>query len=107
VPLAGSGRFGLGDECALDFESSGTLLTLRVTNGIDRGAALVAGGEGDKLALDALGLGLDVVFVRGRPMLGRGTCKEVKFNDEPLGDLRVQVIRGDRIHADGDEIDVG
>ncbi|HEY5950719.1 MAG TPA: FHA domain-containing protein, partial [Kofleriaceae bacterium] len=107
VPLAGSGRFGLGDECALDFETTGTILTLRVTNGIDRGSALVAGGEGDKLALDAVGIGLDVVFQRGRPMLGRGTCKQVAFNEEPLGDLRVQLIRGDRIVADGDEIAVG
>jgi len=107
VPLAGSGRFGLGDECALDFETASTILTLRVTNGIDRGAALVAGGEGDRLAFEAFGLGLDVVFQRGRPLLGRGSCKEVKFNDEPLGDLRVQLIRGDRILADGDEIDVG
>ena len=40
-------------------------------------------------------------------MLGRGTCKDVAFNDEPLGDLRVQLIRGDRVVADGDEIDVG
>src|SRR5262249_55650231 len=63
VPLAGTGRFGLGDECALDFETSGpgqeagplgsmtrggTILTLRVTNGIDRGAALIAGGDGEK-----------------------------------------------------------
>ena len=40
-------------------------------------------------------------------VLGRGTAKDVKFNDEPLGDLRVQLIRGDRIVADGDEIDVG
>jgi hypothetical protein len=107
VPLAGSGRFGLGDECTLDFESTGTILTLRVTNGIDRGAALVAGGEGEKLVLSALGLGLDVVFQNGRPMLGRGTCTDVMFNDEPLGDLRVQLIRGDRILAGGDEIDVG
>ena len=29
------------------------------------------------------------------------------FNDEPLGDVRVQLIRGDRIVADGDEIDIG
>jgi hypothetical protein len=107
VPLAGSGRFGLGDECALDFETAGTTLTLRVTNGVDRGATLIAGGEGDKLVLEPLGISLDVMFQKGRPLLGRGTCKDVKFNDEPLGDLRVQLIRGDRIVADGDEIDVG
>ncbi len=46
------------------------------------------------------------MFQKGRPLLGRGGCKEVSFNDEPLGDLRVQLIRGDRVVADGDEIDV-
>jgi hypothetical protein len=107
VPLAGTGRFGLGDECAIDFETAGNLLTLRVTNGLDRGAALIAGGEGDRIPLAGLGIGLDVMFQRGRPLLGRGSCREVTFNDEPLGDLRVQLIRGDRIVADGDEIDVG
>jgi hypothetical protein len=47
------------------------------------------------------------MFQTGRPTLGRGTSKEVRFNDEPLGELRVQLIRGDRIVADGDEIDIG
>lgn len=107
MPLAGTGRFGLGDECSLDFETTGNVLVLRVTNGIDRGAALIAGGEGERLSLEGFGMGLDVVFQRGRPMLGRGSCRDVKFNGEPLGDLRVQLIRGDRIVADGDEIDVG
>jgi len=107
VPLAGEGRFALGDECTLDFETSGALLTLRVTNGIDRGVALSASAEGERIELAPLGIGLDVLFHRGRPMLGRGSCREVMFNDEPLADLRVQLIRGDRILADGDEIDVG
>lgn len=107
VPLAGSGRFGLGDECTLEFETQGPTLTLRVTNGLDRGAALMAAPENVPLALDALGVCVDIVFQRGRPLMGRGTCREVKFNDEPLGDLRVQLIRGDRILADGEEIDVG
>lgn len=108
VPLAGAGKFGLGDECALEFETtpSGALL-IRVTTGIDRGVALIAGAEGTKLDLAAMGLPLDIVFQKSRPMLGRGTAKDVKFNDEPLGELRVQLIRGDRIVADGDEIDVG
>ena len=110
VPLAGAGKFGLGDECTIEFETSsasGAQLTLRITNGIDRGTALIAAGEGERIELAPFTCGLDVVFQRGRPMLGRGSCREVKFNDEPLGDLRVQVIRGDRIVADGDEIDVG
>lgn len=108
VPLAGTGRFGLGDECLLDFETrEGPTLVLRVTNGIDRGVQLIAGDENTKLALDPLGLCLDILFQRGRPLLGRSSCSEVTFNGEPLGELRVQLIRDDRILADGDEIDVG
>lgn len=107
VPLAGTGRFGLGDELSIDFESAAGTLILRVATGLDRGVALIAGADGARLDLTPLGLGLDLMFVKSRPMLGRGTCKEVRFNDEPLGDLRVQLIRGDRVVADGDEIDVG
>lgn len=107
VPLAGTGTFGLGDECTIEFEATSSLLVLRLANGIDRGAALIASDDGERIDLTPLGLGLDVVFQKGRPMLGRGVCKDVTFNDEPLGDLRVQLIRGDRIVADGDEIDVG
>jgi hypothetical protein len=107
VPLVGQGRFGLGDECSVDFEMENDRLLLRVANGLDRGVALIAGHDGQKLELGSLGIGIDIVFQRGRPLLGRGTCKEITFNDEPLGDVRVQLIRGDRVVADGDEIDIG
>ena len=107
VPLVGSGRFGLGDECNVDFEMEGDRLVLEVANGLDRGVQLIAGAEGQKLELATLGIGLDLIFQRGRPLLGRGSCKEVLFNNEALGDVRVQLIRGDRIVADGDEIEVG
>ncbi|HET9990480.1 MAG TPA: FHA domain-containing protein [Kofleriaceae bacterium] len=110
VPLAGVGRFGLGDECTIDFEVSDGILILRLANGLDRGVALIAGDDGQRLAIAPLGPqvpGLEISFARGRPLLGRGSAKEVTFNDEPLGELRVQLIRGDRIVADGDEIDVG
>ncbi|MEO8549859.1 MAG: FHA domain-containing protein [Kofleriaceae bacterium] len=107
VPLRGAGRFGLGDECTIDFEVTDGILILRIANGLDRGVALIAGDEGTKLSLAPLGSGLDLIFQRGRPLLGRGGARDVLFNDEPLGDLRVQLIRGDRINSDGDEIDVG
>jgi hypothetical protein len=112
VPLAGQGRFGLGDECSLDFElveqaAGGNVLVMKVANGLDRGVGLIAGAEATKISLAALGLGVDLVFQRGRPLLGRGTCTRVTFNDEPLGDVRIQLIRGDRVIADGDEIDIG
>lgn len=109
VPLAGTGTFGLGDECTIEFELAderGPLL-LRCTTGVDRGLALIAGDDGQRLDLAPLGLPIDLVFKGGRPTLGRGAATSVTFNDEPLGDVRVQLIRGDRIVADGDEIDVG
>jgi FHA domain len=107
VPLAGTGRFGLGDECAIEYEHTGEILILRCTNGLDRGTALIAGPEGTKLDLAALGLAIDVVFKAGRPLLGRGSAKEITFNEEALGEVRVQVIRDDRVVADGEEIDIG
>lgn len=107
VPLAGTGKFGLGDECAIEFELVDGALILRCTTGLDRGVTLIAGDEGTRLDLSPLGLPVDVLYKAGRPLLGRGGARDVTFNDEPLGDVRVQLIRGDRIVADGDEIDVG
>jgi len=107
VPLAVAGELGLGDECPIDYEVTGEILILRVRSGLDRGAALIAGSEDQRLELAPLGTALDVVFQRGRPLLGRGTCRAVTFNDEPLGEVRVQLIRKDRLLADGDEIDIG
>jgi hypothetical protein len=108
VPLADSGRFGLGDECAIDFEVANGVMILRLLGGLDRGVALIAGAEGQRLDLAPVGLPMDLIFQRGRPLLGRGTCRDLQVNDEPLGDsVRVQLIRDDRLVADGDEIDIG
>ncbi len=106
VPLVATGQLGLGDECAIDYEVTGGALILRIRGGLDRGVSLIAGTEGQRLDLAPLGIGLDVIFQRGRPRLGRGSCQVVTFNDEPLGDVRVQLIRKDRLVADGDEIDI-
>jgi len=106
VPLGVAGELGLGDQCPVDYEVTGAILVLRVRGGLDRGAALIAGAEDQRLDLTPLGLGLDLIFHRGRPLLGRGSCASVIFNDEPLGEIRVQLIRNDRIVADGEEIDV-
>ncbi|MCX5740992.1 MAG: FHA domain-containing protein, partial [Proteobacteria bacterium] len=48
VPLVGTGRFGLGDECQIDFALAGALV-LRVANGLDRGFALIAADEGEAI----------------------------------------------------------
>lgn len=106
VPLIGSGRFGLGDDCAIDFDVEGDVLVLTVASGVDRGLCLVLGEEDRPIALDRAGLALDVVFRRGRPLLGRGACKEIAWNGEALGEVRVQLLRGDHVIADGDDIRV-
>ena len=46
VPLAGTGKFGLGDECTIDFELADQTLILRCGGGLDRGVALIAGDDG-------------------------------------------------------------
>jgi FHA domain len=107
VPLVARGQLGLGDECVIDFEVAAGALLLRVRGGLDRGVAVIAGSPGELLDLAPLGVALDVIFQRGRPLLGRGRCQVVTFNDEPLGEVRVQVIRADRVLADGEEIDLG
>ncbi len=107
VPLAGTGKFGLGDECTIDYELADGVLILRCGVGLDRGVALIAGDDGQRLDLAPLGCGFDLIFKAGRPLLGRGTYTDVMFNGEPLGDVRVQLIRDDRLTAGGDEIDIG
>jgi tetratricopeptide (TPR) repeat protein len=106
VPLAGAGRFQLGDECGVDFEAAGGVLVLRVQGGLDRGLALIAGGDGTRLDLSPVGVPLDLVFQRGRPFVGRGSALRVDLNREPLGDVRFQLVRGDRIVVDGEELDI-
>jgi hypothetical protein len=108
VPLVGAGSFGLGDDCKVDFAVVGDpgVLVLTVATGLDRGVVLLAAPEGERLDLAAAGVPCDVVFGAGRPYLGRGAAKALEFNAAPLGQLRVQLIRGDRVVADGEELDV-
>jgi hypothetical protein len=108
VPLVGTGSFGLGDDCRIDFAVLGDpgVLVLTVTTGLDRGVVLIAAPEGERLDLAPTGLTCDVVFGAGRPFLGRGAAKALDFNAAPLGQVRVQLIRGDRVVVDGEELDV-
>jgi len=108
VPLHGTGSFELGDDCRLDFETTGTPEVLRITvaTGVDRGARLIAAADGDRIDLALIDLAGDVVFANGRPWLGKGRARELVFNGELLGAGRVQLIRGDVVLIDGEEIDV-
>jgi tetratricopeptide (TPR) repeat protein len=108
VPLVATGAFGLGDDCKVEFAITGEpgVLVLTVGTGLDRGVVLLAAPEGEKIDLALAGVPCDLVFGSGRPYLGRGAAKELAFNGEPLGGLRVQLVRGDRLVADGEELDV-
>jgi hypothetical protein len=101
VPLRGAGSFELGDDCRIDFEAD-AVLRLTVGTGVDRGTNLIAAPDGARIPV----LGADIVFATGRPWLGAGEAREVTFNGEKLGAGRVQLIRGDVIVVDGEEIDV-
>jgi len=108
VPLRGTGSFELGDDCRLDFETHGApeVLIVTVTSGVDRGLKLVAAPDGARIPLAVVGIAADVVFAAGRPWLGKGDARELSFNGERLGAGRVQLVRGDLIVVDGEEIDV-
>lgn len=109
VPLVGSGTFALGDELRIDFACHGepAALVLTVATGVDRGAQLIAAADGDRLDLTPVGLAADVVFAEGRPWLGKGLARELTLAGEPVASGRVQLIRGDLLVIDGEEIDVG
>jgi tetratricopeptide (TPR) repeat protein len=108
VPLRGTGSFELGDDCKLDFETVGTPECLRITvaTGVDRGARLLAAADGDRIDLALIELKGDLVFAQGRPWLGKGAAREIIFNGEPLEAGRVQLVRGDVVVIDGEEVDV-
>ncbi len=108
VPLTGAGRFDLGDDLTIDFQCHGEppLLVLTVATGVDRGAQLVAGADGDRFDLSWVGLPFDVVYADGRPWIGKGAARELAVAGEPLVSGRAQLVRGDLVVADGEEIDV-
>jgi hypothetical protein len=109
VPLTGAGVFELGDDCRIEFQTHGeppTVLLLQVSTGVDRGARLLGASDGQRIELTPIGLAADLVFAEGRPWLGKGTARELICNGEPLGAGRIQLIRGDLIVVDGEELDV-
>jgi tetratricopeptide (TPR) repeat protein len=113
VPLAGAGRFALGDHCTIDFDvadpppGGAAALHLHVEAGLDRGVELLAVADGERVDLSGAGLPVDVEFHRGRPWLGHGAAAEVRLNGEPVGEIRIQLVRGDALIVDGTEVDVG
>ncbi|MEZ4367919.1 MAG: FHA domain-containing protein [Kofleriaceae bacterium] len=105
LPLVGAGAFALGDDVDLEFTeaSAPPSLTLAVSSGLDRGTRVVLGRAGERLPLP--GLGADVIFVDGRPWLG-AAGGALRVGELPVGDVRIQLIRGDLVEIDGTILDV-
>jgi tetratricopeptide (TPR) repeat protein len=107
VPLADRGVLELGEDCRIEFTVAGEppVLALTVQNGLDRGRKVIAARAGEKIDLVPHGVPCDVVFVDGRPWLGRGVGT-FKLGDSVIGQGRAQLVAGDVVVIDGAEIDV-
>jgi hypothetical protein len=106
LPLAGAGELALGDDVELDFEArpDDAALVLSVRGGLDRGTKVVLVPPGARAALPLAAPGFDVVFVDGRPWLGRDSA--FSLGTQRVAEGRVQLIRGDRISAGDVTLDV-
>jgi tetratricopeptide (TPR) repeat protein len=101
VPLAGSGRLRLGDDCELDFASRSDGLRLEVIRGMDRGAVLVALAPGASLDLSSEGLPARLHFDAGRPFLDAAGLRVDGVPTSPL-----QLLRRDRLSIADLEVEV-
>jgi tetratricopeptide (TPR) repeat protein len=106
VPLSDTGSFDLGDDTRIDFRIADHVLVLTVASGLDRGATLLAAAEGEVVDLGPAGIGGDVLFQRGRPWLSTGASGTLTLGGEPIRHGRVQLVRGDRVVVDGEELEV-
>jgi tetratricopeptide (TPR) repeat protein len=105
MPLADRGVIELGEDCRIEFTVGGDTLALVVINGLDRGRQLVAARAGDRIDLAPHGLACDLIFVDGRPWLGRSDG-EFRLGADVIAHGRAQLVAGDVVTLDGTEIDV-
>ena len=91
VPLSGTGRLRLGDDCELDFAAT-THLRLEVVRGMDRGAVLLALVPDHPLDLSLEGVPARLRFDAGRPFL---EAAALRVDGKPLTALQLQ--RRDRL----------
>ncbi len=107
MPLVDHGQLELGEDCRIDYAVAGEppVLTLTANNGLDRGRTLLLARPGDRIDLASHGLACDLVFIAGRPHLGRATGP-LQLGGAAIAHGRVQLITGDVITLDGAELDV-
>jgi len=105
MPLGGSGSFALSDDCAIDFEATDDLLTLRIERGLDRGQIALCAAEDMLVPLGAVGLAAALRFQRGRPILLHPDG-ELALNGERLAAGDIQLLHGDHLTVGGVDVEV-
>jgi len=110
VPLTDTGRFELGEHCQIEFEIRGAPphLLLRIPQGLDQGQLLMAAGPGELVDLQAIiGPAVRLGFRRGRPFLAKAAgATRLLLNGELVVHGEIQLIHGDLLVVDGNEVEV-
>ena len=110
VPLVGSGQFGVGEDCTIDFEvfEGPSRLVLRAQTGLDRGAVACLFRPGDSVNLaDLWDLAMAAEFRDDRPWVRTAPPdKPARLNGELIARGDIQLIHGDSLVVDGVEVDV-
>lgn len=105
VPLAGRGRFDLGDECSIDFSAEDALLALRIERGLDQGTLALVAADGRPLSLAVVDVDAQVRFQSGRPLLLHPNAP-MTLNGERLAAGDVQLLHGDHLTVGQTDIEV-
>ena len=120
VPLIETGCFDLGEHCQIALEVRGqpAHLRLRVTRGLGEGQILLAAGPDEPIDLEQLedpghgrdagpGLRVRLTFRGGRPFLARSaSAQHLSLNGETIAHGEIQLIHGDVLVVDGNEVEV-
>jgi len=110
VPLRGTGSFGIGDDCTVDYEVANEpqRLVLRMQSGLDRGAVACFWRDESPVALEPLlGLAMSAEFRDGRPWVRTAPPeRSARLNGELIARGDIQLIHGDALIVDGIEVDI-
>ena len=111
VSLSGEGELQLGDQAtlayAIDETGDASISRLEVLSGFDAGARLVGVADESTASLEPAGLRAAIAMRRGRPFLRGSDGVALALNGNPLSHGELQLVRGDVLALDGEEIDVG
>ena len=102
VSLSQKGTFTLAGRCRLHFSANSTQLSLNVEKGVDQGThALIVKSE-QEIDLTPWNINATIYFERGRPYFASSLT--VELNNEIIKAGKIQLIRGDLLAIEGQEI---